>query len=307
MKNLKYKTILIATLLACVVACRDEDVIRFPDLEEGATARVVLYPERSFINFDNLSTASIAFDIYTVNNNISEVVYEATYVDASAPEDVYESVDVITVLGADFLNGKATEVEISAEDLAAAFELPGGATYFEGGDNITFKARVVLNDGRVIDESNSAPSITGGGNSSFTTQFVAYVGCPSPVDAIEGTYISTMVYDNFGLSTDAPIEVEVEFVGPEPFRYRVTDHTAELYVPFGGTQYEADFYDICGQAILQPATSFGGVINYIPDPAETDFGSANIDTSTPQTVFYLNWNETFNGIFASVRFEKKID
>lgn len=305
-KTFKYSLLAVFMILA-TIACRDEEAVRFPDFVSGASARLVLYPERSFINFDDINNAAIAFDLYTVNNNIDEVVYTATFTEASDPEADYPSVDVITVKGSDFVNGKVTEIEITAEELAQALGLPGGAAYFEGGDNILFEAAVKLTDGRVFDASNSAPSITGGGNASFTTQFTAYVGCPSNVEAIEGTYISTMQYNNFGIGIDAEVEVEIEFVGPEPFRYSVTDHTAELYTCCGGTQYAADFYDICGTAILQPATSFGGVINYIPDPADTDFGSPVFDFSTEATTFYLNWNETFNGIFASVKFVKKTE
>jgi hypothetical protein len=68
----------------------------------------------------------------------------------------------------------------------------------------------------------------------------------------------------------------------------------------------ADFYDICGQTILQPAASFGTVLNYVAT-GDANFGAPVIDTSTPQTTFVLNWNETNNGILASVRFVKKVD
>lgn len=302
MKNiLKYTFILSMILIA--ISCRDEDSVRFPDLGTGVNARLILYPERSFINFADLASASIAFDIYSQNKDLSEIVYSITYVEASSPNTVYPTVPAITVPGSAFVDGKATGLEITAEQLATLLGLPDGKDHFEGGDKITFTAMAKLTDGRTFTAANSAPSITGGGSASFTTQFDVFVGCPSPQAEIAGEYWSIMEYNNAGEPIGDTVDVTVTFVGPEPFRYRVTDHTVELYVPFGGTQYQADFYDICGQTILQPAASFGVVLNYIdPDP---NFLPPVIDTSTPQTEFVLNWNETNNGVLASVRFVKK--
>lgn len=300
---LKY-TCLITLSLLVMVACEDEDAVRFPDLQTGVNARVFLYPERSFINFDNLANASVAFDVYSINKDLEEIVYSAQYFDASDPGTAYPQVPAITVPASAFVDGKATELEITAAELATLFNLPGGTAYLGGGDSFVFNAQAKLTDGRIIGITNSAPSITGGGAASFTTAFTTYVGCPSDANTIAGTYDATMEYNNFGLGIGHTVEVEVTFVGPEPFRYNITDHTGELYLPFGGTQYDADFYDICGTAVLQPATSFGPVINATTadDPS---LPAATIDLSGPQPTFVLNWNETFNGIVASVRLVKK--
>ncbi len=304
MKNIFKNIIFAALALVLTISCRDESVVRFPNLITGVNARLILYPERSFINFSDLDNASVAFDIYSENKDLDEIVYTATFVEASSPNTVFPSIDVITVPASAFVNGKATELEITADELAIALNLPGGKDYFEGGDRITFTAAAKLTDGRIIDASNSAASITGGGASSFTTQFVVFVGCPSPQAEIAGEYWSIMEYNNFDLAISDTVDVTVTFVGPEPFRYRVTDHTVELYVPFAGTQYQADFYDICGQSILQPARSFGAVVNFV-DPSDPNFLPPVIDLSTPQTEFVLNWHETNNDILASVRFVKK--
>ena len=298
------KIFLLVALLALAIACRDEDAVRFPKFKTGVNARVILYPDRSFINFDDLSTASVAFDIYTENSDIDEIVYTATFVDADSAEAVFPAFEAFRVSGSSFVNFKLTELEISAAELAERFGLPGGISYFEGADNVTFTAKAFMKDGRVFDFSNSAHSITGGAAASFTTAFQVYVGCPSNVAAIVGTYESTMHYNNFDIGVGDKANVTVTFVGPEPFRYRVTDHTVGLYVPFGGTKYQADFYDICGTIVMLPASSFGTVVNYIP--TEPEFLPATLDTSTEQTQFAINWNETFNGILASVKFVKKI-
>ena len=298
---LKYSTILCLILIA--LSCRDEELVRFPDVASGVNARAILYPERSFINFSDLANASVAFDVYSINTNLEDIVYSATFVEASSPGTVYPTLPAITVPASAFIDGKATELEITAEQIAALFSLPGGKDYFEGGDKVTFTALATLNDGRTFDGTNAAPSITGGAAASFTTQFDVFVGCPSPQEAIAGEYWSIMEFNDGGEPVGDTIDVTVTFAGPEPFRYHVTDHTVELYVPYGGTQYPADFYDICGQSIMQPATSFGTVINLVT--ADPNFLPAVIDTSTPQTEFVINWHETFNNIKASIRFVKK--
>jgi hypothetical protein len=298
---LKYSSILFLILGA--LSCRDEELVRFPDVAQGVNARAILYPERSFINFSDLANASVAFDVYSINTNLEEIVYNATFVEASDPGTTFPTVPAITVPASAFVNGKATELEITAEQIAALFNLPGGKDYFEGGDKISFTALAKLTDGRTFDASNSAPSITGGVAPSFTTQFDVFVGCPSPQEEIAGEYWSIMEYNDAAEPIGDTVDVTVTFAGPEPFRYHVTDHTVELYVPYGGTQYPADFYDICGQSIMQPANSFGGVINLVT--ADPNFLPAVIDTSTPQTEFVINWHETFNNIKASIRFVKK--
>lgn len=299
---LKYFGILCASVIL-MVACRDEDVVRFPDMKSGVNARVSLYADRSYVNLENLSGASIAFDLYSINTDLEEIVYTATFADADSAVAVFPTITALTVSGSDFVSGKVTELEITAAELAEKFGLPGGVSYLSGGDNVTFKATVKLKDGRVFDASNSAPSITGGGNASFTTQFTVFVGCPSPQDDIVGTYYSIMEYNDAGEPVGDTVEVDVTFAGPEPFRYRVTDHTVELYVPYGGTKYPATFYDLCGTAILQPATSFGSVVNYVTD--DPNFLSPAIVVNGSSTEFVLNWHETFNNIRASVRFVKK--
>ncbi len=217
-------------------------------------------------------------------------------------EAIFPTITAFTVPASQFVSGKATELEITAAELAEKFGLPGGVNYLKGGDNVTFNASVKLKDGRTFDASNSAPSISGGGSASFTTQFTVFVGCPSQQDKIVGKYYSIMEYNDAGEPVGDTVEVDVTFAGPEPFRYAVTDHTVELYVPYGGTKYPATFYDLCGTAILQPATSFGDVVNYVT--TDPNYLSPAITINGDDVEFVLNWNETFNGIHASVRFVK---
>src|SRR5689334_17236894 len=194
MKNIFKYTWLIALSLLVAVACEDKDAVRFPDLQQGVNARLVLYPERSYINFDDLSSASVAFDVYSKSKNLDHLIYSVQYFDASDPGTTYDEVDAITVPASAFVSGKATEVEITADELTALFGLPGGTAYLGGGDFFVFNARAVLKDGRVISATNSAPSITGGNNASFTTTFTTFVGCPSAIP--DGTYTATQTDDD---------------------------------------------------------------------------------------------------------------
>ncbi len=86
--------------------------------------------------------------------------------------------------------------------------------YLKGGDNVTFNASVKLKDGRTFDASNSAPSISGGGSASFTTQFTVFVGCPSQQDKIVGKYYSIMEYNDAGEPVGDTVEVDVTFCRP---------------------------------------------------------------------------------------------
>jgi hypothetical protein len=299
MKKLMKYSIAVITIMMMAIACSDEQ--RHPEFQTGASARVFLYPDRSFINFANLNAASVAFDIFTVNKDIDNITYRATYTDVSEGR-TYDAVDAIVVTGSSFVDGKASNVEVSATALAQAIGLAGGVNHFEGGDFVQFRPYVTLTDGRVISGENSAPSITGGANSSFTTLFTVFVGCPSPVDDITGTtYTATIVTEDsgggppFGLpNTSTKTGVTITFQGPEPFRYRVSSHDAGWWARPDVTATEggnADFFDICGSIIMQPKGSFG-------------FGGANDDgggTYDPATgIIKMNWYNQFNDIFGYV-------
>lgn len=217
-KSINYSLILLLLALANI-ACRDEKSVRFPDMKQGVNARVILYPERSFLNFANLSAASIAFDVYSVSD-IDEIIYSGTYTDASLPQKIYPSVNLITVKGSDFVNGKATEIKITAAQLATAFSLPGGITFLDGGDSFQFTASAKLKDGRVFDGNNSAPSITVANAASFTQSFVVFVACPFVEAQAVGNYKITR--DDFGAFLDPNHIVEV-VAGPGPNQVTLKD------------------------------------------------------------------------------------
>jgi hypothetical protein len=298
MKNTFNYFILLALAMVLAVSCRDEELVRIPKFQSGVNARLFLYPERSFVNFADLANASIAFDVYTVNTDLEEIAYSATFKDANSPTSVFPPKVVVTVPASAFVKGKASEIEITAIELATILGLPGGTAYFEGGDQIVFTAAAKLKDGRIIDGNNSAPSITGGGAASFTTQFTVFVGCPSPVADITGKTYKAEIHTEdsggappFGLPADNTLSgVKIKFVGPEPFRYQVSSHDAGWWARPDITGTEggpADFFDICGVIIMQPKASFGfGGAN--------DFGGGSYNSSTG--VITINWRNAANDI-----------
>lgn len=294
-KILKY-SIITTALAVAAFACRDSEEVRFPDLQEGVNARVVLYPERSFLNFANLSAASIAFDIYSISN-IDQIEYKGTYLDASQPQKVYAPITLITVPGSAFVSGKATEIKITAAEIAAAFNLPGGVAYLDGGDSFTFTAIAKLKDGRVFTATNSAPSITQGTNASFTSAFTVFVACPFVVSDAVGTYSVTR--DDFETLLDPNHQVEV-VAGPGPNQVTLKDL-------FGHPEKYDVIVDVDpakGDATVakQPAwhcANFGCA-----------FGVGSVETTLPGTFFSCTGFLTINlkhtvaaGSFGSFRLE----
>jgi hypothetical protein len=284
---LKYIGMITLSLLV-TVACDDNDAVRFPDLQSGVNARTILYPERSYINFDDLASASVAFDVYTINKNIESIIYSVRYVDASDPGTTYPELDAITVTKSDFSDGKATEVEILASELATLFGLPGGTAHLGGGDFFVFNVRAVLTDGRVISGTNSAPSITGGGNASFTTTFTTFVGCPSNIT--EGVYIASQTDDDGWFGATSTKEVTITRVAGHPFNYIISDVSAGGYAAcclgFGyAANQAAQISDICGQ-ILVTGTA-GSQIQSAQ--------GASIGTWDPATeTLVVHYNDAFN-------------
>jgi hypothetical protein len=287
---LKYTSLITLSLLV-MVACEDKDAIRFPDLEEGVNARVFLYPERSYINFADLATASVAFDVYSINKNLDQMVYSVQYHDASDPGTTYPELDAITVPASAFVDGKATEVEITAAELATLFGLSGTA-HFGGGDSFVFNARAILTDGRVITAENSAPSITGGGSASFTTTFTTFVGCPS--DIPEGVYIGTQTDDDGWFGAASTKEVTLTRVAGHPFNYTISDVSAGGYaaccLALGYSANQAAILsDICGQILV---TGTGG--SQIQAAQGASPGSWDPATQT----LIVHYDDAFNGSLA---------
>lgn len=285
-----FKTIypLILGLAAVFSSCSDET--RFPEFQDGANMRLIIDPNKSFINFDDLSTASVEFVAHSINNNIDKVEIFATYF-SQVNGKHEDSLVVLTITQSDFVNGKTPTQVITATQLANDFGLENGLDDFGGGDSFTFYNVVTLNDGSVYSIKNSANSIVNNPSSSFTASFVAFIGCPSDREGIEGVYNARIEATNtYGIPPVSTLDgVTITFKGPEPFRYEVSSHDANWWLEIAtGTQAPpADFFDICGTIIMQPVGSFGyGGAN--------DNGGGSYDPETG--VIIINWRNDFNDI-----------
>jgi hypothetical protein len=211
MKILLRYTLILAASVFLTIACRDEDAVRFPELQSGINARLVVHPDKLVLNFLEIDNAAVVFDIYSQNKDIDEITYTVTFTDAGVPTQKFPTVEIKKVPGSAFVNGKASDITITATELATAFNLPGGAAYLSGGDNFTFFTSAKLKDGRVFTAANSATSISTGTNSSFTTTFKLFVSCPFVTDDAVGTY--TLVTDPGEWATEADHQVEI-IAGP---------------------------------------------------------------------------------------------
>lgn len=207
---LKY-IFVITTLSLSAVSCRDEEAVRFPELQEGANARIVINPSFAFFNGGDIENTYISVDVYTINTNIQEIICKGVYTDVSTG-DVYPSTEIFRIPGNLVQNGKISDFRITAAMVAEALDLPGGATFLNGGDNFVVSPTVVLTDGRTFEPANSAPSIAGGTNASFTAEFTLAVACDAfATDDATGTYVITR--DDFEVDANPGVTVEI-IAGP---------------------------------------------------------------------------------------------
>ncbi|MBD0255496.1 MAG: hypothetical protein ICV83_07225 [Cytophagales bacterium] len=283
-RYLSYSLLMLSALLT--LSCRDEDSIRVPQLQEAVNMRVVIDPEKSFINFQNLNTATFEFDVYSQNRNLQQVEFRGSYYDAS--EDATSDTVLVTTLSqADFSNGKA-RVALTPAQIAAAFNLPGGVGGLATEDQINLITFVTLSDGRTFSYQNAAASIVVNPNgSSFTTTFNTFVGCPSNIRTGAYTTVTT------GTSTDSAPNPNptVNFPGQvtitrlTPTSYQVSDVTGGLYFAWYGVYgapntLPGTLNDICGQFTLTAPGVFD----------ETFTGTVTIDA---QGVITYEWTNEF--------------
>ncbi|QSE97291.1 hypothetical protein [Fulvivirga lutea] len=305
MKNIfKYSLILFS--LVFFASCEDEDTQRIPtdDLGTGPNVRIVLDQDFLFINLDDLSSAKSVFEIFSENpNDIAQVDISVSYTSQDGTVTT-GSVVLETVTGAEIAaaGGNLTGLEITATEIVNGLAELTSLNDIGGGDLFTFTNTTTMVDGRVYPEatiggnSNVTPNIVNSaGTTSFTSNWQLYVGCASPVEDIVGEYTSEIVDTNYGgFLGDRNEDVTITFKGPEPFRYEISDISSLAYVPFGGTAYPADIYDICGAPVMFPTNTFGGTTQVGPGSWDQENG-----------VLTLPLFEAFNGLGWTVVLTKK--
>lgn len=306
--KLLYKYISVLVLGLLILSCEDEDTLRIPqEFGKGPNVRIVVDPNNSFINVEDFSGSKLVYDLYSESKNLDKIELLVAYNE----DGVFVDTVVIksyTQADINAANGVLKGEQVSSQELASAFGVD--VTDIAGGDYFVFINRTTMDDGTVY------PSVTVGGNlnitpniinssntTSFTSGFTVYAGCPSPKEDIEGTYTAEIVTQDsggnppFGLpDTNTLTGVTITWVGPEPFRYRVSSHDAgwwarpDITATEGGS---ADFFDICGTIIMQPKASFGF-------GAAADAGGGTYDPNTG--VITLNWYNSFNDIYGFVTY-----
>jgi len=300
MKNI-LKFLSLFLLSAAFLSCEDESTQRIPtdDLEKGPNVRISLDQDFLFINFGDLSTAKAKFDVFSESTNLELVEIRAFH--TSVNGTISDTVTMKSYTQSDFNSsgGVFRNEEITVQSLVDAFELPGGLNDIQGGDSFTFMNRTTMTNGTVYPSetvngnSNVNPNIlNASGTTSFTSGWTLYVGCASDVVEFEGEYTSEIVAGNY--FTGETNDVTISFKGPEPFRYTISDISAKAYVPFGGTEYPGDFYDICGSPLALVTNTFG---------ATSDTGGGTWDPVNG--VLTLNYFESFNGLSWTIVFTKK--
>lgn len=174
MKNILFLFISLCLGLL-IVGCEDEDRIRIPEPQSGVNMRIVLDPAHSDIN--NAGDTIIA-DLYSENDDLSLVEIFLHYQNQRHL--------VATYTQADFNDG-VQRLQITSQDLATFFGVPGFGNATAGGD-FFLRPRVTLNDGRVYPDFvkisdtdsilNLAPSVQTAQNGAFTVAMPFSIICP---------------------------------------------------------------------------------------------------------------------------------
>ncbi len=289
MKNI-LKYIILGILAMPLLSCEDEDSQRIPldDLVGGPNFRMTVDPEFGFLNFEELSTTFLRYDLFSNGVGIDSVGVQMIYVSGGVNID---TAVIRSYSGSELAQGPILDVDITAVELMESMGLT--TDDISGGDSFVFTNYVTMTDGRVY------PSVTVNGNinvtpdlvaaagtQSFTSGFTAYAGCPSDPMDFEGNYSAVITASNYGgFIGSSNDDVDITFVGPEPFRYQISDVSALAYVPFGGEAYPGDFYDICGSPLGLTTSTFGST---------SDTGGGTWDNDNK--VLTLNYFESFNGL-----------
>jgi len=283
MKNL----FILVAFAFILIKCTDEDRIRIPEIPGGVNLRIIVDPAHTGIFTDKIATDFLAFDMYSVNKDLSLVELYAT------KSGVKKLMKSFTQADFDANQGKL-RVELKAADFATAFGDPGLGNGTKVG-NFTFNPLVKLNDVRVYPAYvklsakdsflNIAPSINGAPASSFTLAFNSFITCP-PVD-ISGDY---EVIEAKGKSTDGCCPKEVVLKGNTIKVTRLTLSSFKLSDLTGGLYF--DWYDVYG--ITKVEDSPGEIsfscnevfIQNSPEPFGDKFSGQGLYNPENKTIIY---------------------
>ena len=297
----------IASVLV-LASCRNEDLVRFPEFEDGANVRVVIDPNASFFNFENLEAAKFVFDVYTENTNIEKVDIFIYFVPINGDPQIKKLLETFTQADFDAGNGKISR-EYTAQQMVDFFGL-GSLDNLQGGDAFNFRNITTLTNGRIFSDStiisdapafgtNRPGSITANiiaatATTSFTSSFSTFVGCPSN---LAGRYrvVTTATSTDGCCPDEVTVNYETNLTQTGATTYSLTDFSSGTYAswycaPYGlcSATFEglgAAALDVCGQISLS-ATYWGSS------------GTGSVDEATG--VITIQWANVFGDAGTSV-------
>ena len=308
MKNINKLFLLIIATVLVLASCRNEDLVRFPELEDGANVRVVVDPNSSFFNFENLEAARFKYDVYSLNTNIEKVDIFIYFVPINGDPQVRKLLETFTQADFDAGNGKISR-EYSAQQMVDLFGL-GSLDNLAGGDAFNFRNVTTLANGRVFSDStivsdapafgtNRPGSITANiiaatASTSFTSSFSTFVGCPS---SLGGRYkvVTTATSTDGCCPTEITVEYETTITQTGATNYTLTDFSSGTYAAWYCAPYAlcastfeglgATALDVCGSVSL--AAPYWG-----------SAGEGSVDDGTG--VITIQWANVFGDAGTSV-------
>lgn len=279
-KVTKYITIILG-LVILLTGCRDEDLVKLPDLTKGAVPYLVK---------DEATDQVIDF----FNKEIFNTTISYWIGEEEGADQVQSMQIVGTYNGGDpivFTDGAANlplpaEITITTDDILSKFGLT--IDELEIGDQIIFGADLTMKDGRILN------AFTPTGNFGYAPEVrttprndiysVYFVTCVSNIP-VEGTWTATCINDYDGGETTNDVTYEVLGNG----EYALSDVTAGFYAGFGfNLNQPVTITDVCNALTVTDAANAQFTIVQDPD---------NVGEWDPATeTFTIYWFDSGNGI-----------
>lgn len=293
MRNKVKYILLLSISLGIFIGCEDPDAIRLPEFKDAVNVRVVIDPDYTFLDFENLENAKFVFDAYTENTDLQSATFYMSYYDLSE-DSTYNEVPI------EFTQFPTQRYEYTSQELAEIFGLPGGIADLDGGDLFNFRTVAVTLEGLTYPDTvlqglpqeslNVGPDITqAAATASFTITFNTFVGCPSALDGTYTTVVNaTSTDDCCGANPVVDLESTITLTRTGPTNYTLTNFAAGAYDYWYCPAYGlcSDTFDGLGAELLDICGNVQLTAGY--------WGSAGAGTVDPNTgVITIEWENAF--------------
>ncbi|NOR76432.1 MAG: hypothetical protein GQ525_14900 [Draconibacterium sp.] len=275
----KYITIILSLVIILLTGCRDEELVRMPELADGAVPYIIKDENTDqVIDFFNLEAFSTTLNYWIGLDEGAEFVQSVTIV------GVYNGEDPVSFTGE--ITSFPANLNITIDDIQSKF----GVTLEELniGDQIIFGANLKMNDGRILNAFTSTGDLGYSAALRATPRNDIYsvfnVTCVSNIP-VEGVWTSIC-------TTDWDTETTNDNVTFEPLgngEYALSDVTGGFYELFGfNANQPATITDVCNSITITDAAN--AQFNIIADPD-------NVGEWDPATeTFTVYWFDAGNGI-----------